>query len=197
MCIKAMIERITGGFSASAKVVDGTLILSLPDAVDPVVWRMDLGHVRSSAIEVRGQDDGTYMLTLKTPKSDVNDIAPYTSRARAVAALVAVSRAMEQGRGEIRPAAATAANDSAPGGTGAGKTHDDNGFTAGRFLAGIFGLAIVAGLIVLMMRIAPAPAQLSPASGGEMSALSDSAAPINNDAPPGEPVSADDFLRAR
>ena len=62
------INKLTGGFSASAKVVDGTLILSLPDAISPVVWRMELGHAKSSAIEVREQDNGTFMLTLKTAR---------------------------------------------------------------------------------------------------------------------------------
>lgn len=188
MCLKTMLNKITGGFSASAKVIDGTLILSLPDAVDPVVWRMDLGHVRSSAIEVRAQDDGIFMLTLKTPKGDVNDIAPYHSRAKAVSALVAVSRAMEQARGEIRPVAAsgTAANDSAAAPVPRMRQADE-GFTPGRMMAGIVGLLLVVGLIGMIMKMNPSPANLSPASGETSSASSDNA-------PAGQPMSADDFL---
>ena len=186
--MKALIEKITGGFSASAKVVDGTLILSLPDAIDPVVWRMDLGHVRASAIEVRSQDDGSFMLTLKTPKGDVNDIAPYATRSRAVGALVAISRAMEQARGEIRATGpGHAANDTAA----AYVAPKEDGFTAGRLLAGIIGLILVVGLISLMVRMSPAPENISPAGGaGEHM-------PALGETPAGEAVSADDFLRNR
>ena len=113
--MKKLIETVTGGYASSASVVDGTLILSLPDALAPVVWRMDLGHVKSSALEVRDQSDGTFMLTLKTPREDIHNIAPFATRAQAVRALMAVSRAMEQGHGQIKPAAALPANDDATG----------------------------------------------------------------------------------
>src|SRR5690606_21303301 len=66
--MKRMIENITGNYAASASVVDGTLIISLPDAITPVVWRFALGQAKASALEVRPQDDGTFMLLLKTPR---------------------------------------------------------------------------------------------------------------------------------
>jgi hypothetical protein len=183
----ALIKNLTGGFSATAKVVDGTLILSLPDAVTPVVWRMELGHVKASAIEVREQDDGTFMLTLKTPKGDINDIAPYATRSKAVAALVAVSRAMEHAHGEINPAA----ND----GTPRAKART----SGGQLAAGVIGLMLVVVLIALLMRLSPQMPQIDPAAGG-MAAVG-SSSPLGGlnpgNAPAGEAVSADDFLRSR
>ena len=104
--MKRMIESITGNYSASASVVDGTLILSLPDALTPVIWRLELGQARASAMEVRDREDGSFVLLLKTPRGDVNDIAAFSSRGRAVAALMTISRAMEQAHGQIRPPAA-------------------------------------------------------------------------------------------
>jgi hypothetical protein len=104
--MKKMIESITGGYVSSAKVVDGALILSLPDAISPVVWRMDLGSVKSSALEVRDQKDGTYMLTLKNPRDDVHNIAPFAEKAIAVRALMAVSHALEHGHGHSHANAA-------------------------------------------------------------------------------------------
>ena len=103
------IETLTGNYSASARVIDGTLIISLPQAMTPVVWRMELGHVRASALEVRKQEGGTFMLTLKTPKGDISDIGLFDNRGRAVEALMAVSRAMEQAQGQLRPLAANSA----------------------------------------------------------------------------------------
>ena len=180
----SFIRNLTGGFSASAKVVDGTLILSLPDAIAPVVWRMELGHVRASAIEVRAQDDGTFMLTLKTPKGDVNDIAPYATRAKAVTALVAVSKAMEQAHGEMRPAANDGGTAAVPAARG--------GSRLASVAAGVIGLFLVIILISALMRLAPVP-QIDPAAGdmAGMPGLPGSAAPA------GEAVSAEDFLRSR
>ena len=56
-------------FESSAKVVDGNLILSLPDAINPVVWRMELGSVKASAMEVKKDAaDGTFTLSQKLRK---------------------------------------------------------------------------------------------------------------------------------
>ena len=64
-------------FVPKAKVVDGVLILSLPDADSPVVWRMELGKTKASAIEVRAENDNgetVHALIVKTPQSDVYKI---------------------------------------------------------------------------------------------------------------------------
>lgn len=181
------INKLTGGFSASAKVVDGTLILSLPDAISPVVWRMELGHAKSSAIEVREQDNGTFMLTLKTPKGDINDIAPYDSRAKAVTALVAISRAMEHAHGEIHPANNIGTVADAPVRRAKGESR------SGSLLTGIAGLVIVLIQIVVLMRMFPMPAGMDP-SATNMAAAPSGASGFMNATPAGEPVSADDFL---
>ena len=95
-------KKSTADYESSAKVVDGNLILSLPDAINPVVWRMEMGNVKASAMEVRAQSaDGSYMLALKTPKGDVHDIAPYAHRENAVQALMRVSRALQSAQGKI------------------------------------------------------------------------------------------------
>lgn len=87
----------------SAKIVDGILILSLPDALRPVVWQMELSQSRTSALEVREHEDGTYHLTLKTPRQDVLEVAPYATKDQAIRALQAVTSAMEKAHGQLRP----------------------------------------------------------------------------------------------
>ncbi len=94
---------MTEKFVPTAKVVDGILILSLPDALSPVVWQMEVGQSKSSALEVRANDDGSvFTLVLKTPRQDVLEIAQYNLRDDAVRALLTVSSAMEQAQGQIR-----------------------------------------------------------------------------------------------
>lgn len=112
--MKKFFEKLTGNYSSNAHVVDGTLILSLPDAVNPIVWQMELGNARASALEVRQGDDGIFMLTLKTPRGDVHDIAPFATRGRAVSALMSASRAMESAVGQWHRTPANAATLAAP-----------------------------------------------------------------------------------
>lgn len=104
--VATMWTKGTNEFESSAKVVDGNLILSLPDAINPIVWRMELGSVKASALEVKTQNaEGPFVLTLKTPKGDVHEIAPYETRDGAVTALMRVSNALQSAEGRIAPAA--------------------------------------------------------------------------------------------
>lgn len=184
------IESLTGSYSSSARVVDGTLIISLPQAITPVVWRMELGHVRASALEVR-QQENAYMLTLKTPKGDVNDIAPFDTRGKAVQALMAVSRAMEQAHGQMRPYAA--ANTTGVTNLPAVRPENTKPAGKGQFIAGLVGTALLIGLITVFVNISK-PQNIAPASG-ESSSIAD-----HNSSTPGTtgvPQSADDFLNNR
>ena len=96
MTMNNMIDNITGGYKSSAKVTSGMLVLSLPDAVTPVVWRMDLSVAKSSAIEVRETEDQKYELVLKTPKADAHKIATYEFKVKATQALMAITKAMRK-----------------------------------------------------------------------------------------------------
>lgn len=95
-------HRMADKYISTAKVVDGTLILSLPDAVSPVVWQMELGQSKSSALEIRETDNGQFVLTLKTPRQDVLDIATYANRDLAIKALLVTSAALEKSQGQLK-----------------------------------------------------------------------------------------------
>lgn len=199
--MKRMIENITGNYTASASVIDGTLILSLPDAITPIVWRLDLVHAKASALEVRTNDDSTFTLALKTPRGDVNEIAKFSSRGRAVAALMSVTRAMEQAHGQIKPAA----NDGEPynpthlpvplqtrrrKSTATAHPSDRKGW-----MGGVVALALIIGLGAILLNMGPrhvsALSSASPAAGS----AAGMAAPAADTS--GVAVSADDFLKNR
>ncbi len=178
------IETLTGNYSASARVIDGTLIISLPQAITPVVWRMELGHVRASALEVRKQEGNTYMLILKTPKGDVSDIALFDNRGRAVQALMAVSRAMEQAQGQMRTVAANS-----PGVTNlpALRPETPPAGKRGRFASGIIGTVLLIGLVAIILNMGAPRESLGPDGTTQKAAE-----PVT-----GVPLSADDFLSNR
>lgn len=191
--MKRMIENLTGNYAASASVIDNTLILSLPDAITPVVWRLDLGQTKASALEVREREEGVFALLLKTPRGDVNDIANFATRGRAVAALMAVTRAMEQAQGQIR----NFANDSdsynpthlpVPVRGRKSKNYNPKGSHDKGWVGGLIALALIVVLGGLIMNMGPKPvSSLSAASPAAGTPAIES----------GVPVSADDFLKNR
>lgn len=79
----------------SAKITGDTLVISLPNAIDPVVWRMDMGNVREAALEVRKEKTG-YSLILKKPGNDQTGIAAFDSKEEAGDALIVISQALQQ-----------------------------------------------------------------------------------------------------
>ncbi len=181
---------------STAKVIDGTLILTLPDAVRPVVWQMQLGQTKSSALEVREEADGNFMLMLKTPRADVIEIAPFSSREKAVKALLAVSRALEKAQGQLSSYSGNAAYP-----VPALIPCSRFGWL-GRLFRG--ALMILLAFIMLVFLIAGTIWVVSPARD-EMDMPSESAEtmptlpeqPASIDQTVGKPVSADDFLNAQ
>lgn len=187
--MKRIIENLTGNYSASASVVDGTLILSFPDAISPVVWRLELGQAKASALEVREAEDGTFTLLLKTPRGDVNTIASFAARGRAVAALMAVGRAMQQAHGQIYPAA----NDSEPYNPSllpvpsskrnkAAKQKSKSGWGA------LIAVLLIIVLIGVLLNMGPQPISGTSPTGAVITSN-----PAKESS--GVPVSADDFLK--
>ena len=174
----------------SACVVDGTLVLTLPDAVSPVIWRFDLGQAKASAIEVRTEEDGMVSrLILKTPKGEVNEIALYASRAAAVNALMAIGRAM--GAAQSRARFHTPSNDaSAMGGEAVERAAPAARRGMGRAATAFVAAALVVALMFAILNIGPRrvgddgmASSIAPATGA---GGADGA---------GVPVSADSFLR--
>lgn len=160
-----------GAYKTSASVVDGKLILSFPHALKPVVWQMDLGQAKASALEVR-DDGGTHALVLKTPKGETIEIAPFEKRAQAIEGLMAAARALENAHGQIR----------GEGGEVAVFTPKKKG-KAGRWIG------IILAAIVLLFLISVWSSQLPRTASGE--AAMNGAAPT---AATGAPMNADDFL---
>lgn len=186
--MRNVLKKITGGYSSSARVVDGTLILSLPDAVSPVVWRMDLGFVRASAMEVRKEEDGTFMLVLKTPKKDVNEIAPFTTKAKALNALMAVSRAMENAQGQIRPSPAATVETGTTAAVGAAPAKKSKWK---KLFTGLFAVILLFMFLVVIINLTPPPPRDFPAGTAEGPRAT---APGEDT---GVPLSADEFLQNR
>ena len=91
--------------NASAKVVDGKLILSFPEAATPVVWNMDVAKAKASAMELlKKGEDGEHTLTLKSAAGEVIEVATFPNKDAALQGLMLTSEALENAQGSIRAA---------------------------------------------------------------------------------------------
>lgn len=153
----------------SAKVVDGTLVLNLPNAKNPLIWRLDLRQVTSSAFEVR-QDNDNYALILRASENDVRDIASFASRKKALKALMAAGRALEEGQ--------------------QGTTLTRARMSPGKWILGL----LLVGVIIFAYDIITSPALQTAnfAVPNTAQTSQENTAPVT-----GVPVTADDFLKSR
>lgn len=89
---------LTGRHESSARVADGRLILSLPDAETPVLWIMDLDEAATAVIRLEMDKQGHCILKKYGTKTAAETIAVYRSHRQAEKALVRASKALEKAR---------------------------------------------------------------------------------------------------
>jgi hypothetical protein len=175
---------------ASARVVDGKLVLSYPHAKTPVVWQMDLAQTKASALEVlKSKDDDGYTLTLKTPKGESLEVAPFETRAQAVDALMAASHALENSSGHIRQE-----NTGGIVNTAVSEQRTAKPKSRGRLAPIILGLLM---LLILFGMWSMVSAPLAPPVQEGQGTATSAPGAENPRAEPGVPQSADDLLRSR
>ena len=78
----------------NAKLSDNTLVLSLPDAITPVVWVMDMNSEGTFIIKVENSEDSYYVLQKVSTKGKSEDIAFYKKRSKAIQAMSIITHAM-------------------------------------------------------------------------------------------------------
>lgn len=188
-----MSEKHSSDIRPTAKVVDGILILSLPDATFPVVWQMEVGQSKSSALEVRpGEHDEGFVLVLKTPRQDVLEIARYETRESAVCALITVSGAMEKAQGQIRMGSSLQGQRSQPYDYSVPALRaDDHSNAAVRFVFKPLGYIISAVVLLMILFF------LTSSLIGMFSGAVDLSSPTASSSAKNTPVSAEDFLEGR
>lgn len=179
-----------------ASVAEGTLVLSLPDARTPVVWRVALDKVQNAALEVRRDGDNAYVLVMKNPPDGSEDIAHYTTRDEAVRALMVIAEAMEQEHIAGRPGPPHGVE--APSAEqGASRLHVGPAHTMpvhqsqntrkgpGGWLVTLIALLVIGALVYAVANTGPQTVRLSGNDAGQAQAGPDST---------GVPMSADDYL---
>lgn len=164
-----------------AKLSDGKLVLTLPDAMTPVVWVINTNESGSFFMRVDRDDNGLYILQKiensgKTPK--IEDIAYYTDRPKAVNAMMTIGHVMDK------------------------QTTTGGGRSFGRqFLKAIFILLVLALLAIFAIRFVvglqialSTPQVIAPVQTGQITAPVEGPIVVDDPDAVGVPMSADSFM---
>lgn len=188
-----MFKNLFQSENPKATVREGMLVLSLTNAMSPVVWRLDMRKVTASALEVRQTKDGLYDLVLKTQKSDVNHIASFEEKPDALKALKVVMQAIESAPNNDLHAPnvnITTNEHKDPSPNGMPDIPQTISSKNRPVMAGAIGAGVVVLLLIFFGWIGGS--LQSGQTSASLMASQGSAAETT-----GKPVSADDFLKAR
>jgi len=171
----------------SATVADNHLVLSLPNAVEPVIWRMALDKIGSATFEVKkATKDNQYNLKLKKTKTTSETIASFDSKEDAIDALNAASDAFH---GQATATLANANNNV----TAHTDTHSNQASGGGKkWIFALVAALVVIGLYMYMTSLIP---DVNEGIGKSPSQASSAPAAVTPQST-GVPVSADDFLNS-
>jgi hypothetical protein len=166
---------LTGNYSASAKVADGRLVISLPDAETPAVWILDLAEASTCVLRIESDRQGLYVIKKHGAKGAAETVAVYRDRDAAQNALHRATRALEKAR-------------------------NNRGDRPSRFMRILFWMLTIWFLLyvlnigrLMVAMVANAFLASPQQTSAQVQGSSQQAAPPADSA--GVPVSADDFLK--
>lgn len=178
---------MTTATTSSVKIVDGKLIMSLPEAQTPVVWQMDLEKAQAASFTVsEDKKEKNFKLIFKDQDGKTDEIAPFDEKQGAVDILMQTSSILQNAHGQIKPNSNTTTI----------ITNDNN--KKNDKVSAILALALVVVLITIWTMSATGPDRIGTGGVDPNSATSTSV--FNNASSresSGVAVSADDFLSNR
>ncbi len=169
--------------SSSVTIVDGKLILSLPDAKMPVVWQTDFTQAQSSVFTIQEDKKKTFTLISKNSENVVIEIATFDKKQDAVDILMDTSAVIQNAHGQTKQS---------PSNNIPAQSVEKNDRTSAALA---LALIIVLGLIWTMSASKKLDPSANTASSNSTSL--NSASSTNPRESSGVPVSADDFLSNR
>lgn len=189
------LKKLIGGQTASANVVGGYLVLSLPNALEPVVWRMALDKIGTAMFEVKqNSDSATAKLILKPKKGVAEIIAPFENKKEAVEALMIASAALQKAESYAEPLpvekiSARASKNISDRRATYVESPKNTGTEAQKWFLALIGVFLVIGLYYYLTTLMPE----------RINGFDNAAAPAGMAASApqeatGVPVSADEFL---
>ena len=186
------LKKLISNTSSTAEISDNHLVLSLPEAIDPIVWRMSLDKIGTAAFEVKPlKDSDEAKLVLKPKKGTAEVIANFKTKDQAVSALMIASKALQNG-----PSQKTTLNEKVivNKSTDSEASHEtviinnSDSKEKQKWVIAILGALLVLGLYYYLTTLMPHSAQSFDSATNSLNST------LNPTEATGVPVSADDFL---
>lgn len=163
-----------------AQCVDNVLILSFPNAIDPIVWRMDVNEIKTASFEIQSlKEKNAFKLFLKPKNGKEEIIACFNDKDTAFEALMLASDALHNDNANIKSTTKTKSK----------KEKKEKKRGSGKWLALFGGVILIAILYFYMISLIPNTQSFQPTS----TSLNNEQ--INTQDKTGVPVSADDFFQ--
>ena len=172
----------------TADVVDGVLILSMPEAVSPAVWQYDVSSSKDMTFQIEENGPDAFSFVALGVDADKKEIAVFADKETALAALMATSNALRGAHGKIKPVSEAVSANKAPFAAPLSPRED---VPRGHMFAVTGGLLILAILVYITLSGGPQRIEMQDSNVTTPSGAQSNAAAV------GEPVSADAFLMQR
>jgi len=171
----------------SAAISDGCLVVSLPDAVEPKLWRLDLSKAKEATFEIKSNEEQYDIISKKSARSKADVIGTFDDKDDALNTLLIISDALKTGKSQTAKPATKAAKKEKEATPKKEKAQNDNTSSENRGVIALLSTIIVIGLFYFYWT------QMLPSTNTfetQTILSSDPSAPQT-----GVPMSADDFLR--
>ena len=172
----------------AASVSEGYLVLSLPHAIEPVVWRQSLEKIGSALFEIKSGKEDTFNLVLKKTKTTSDIIASFEDKEDAIDALNAASNALHSKKTVRMNAPIPKANNNNHDNKESSQSFSGEGQ---KWLVALLAAIIVIGMYYYLTTLMP-----ERNFGASVSTATQAGASSDNPNQTGVPVSADDFLNS-
>lgn len=170
---------------SSAAISDDCLIVSLPQAIEPTVWRLELDKAKNASFEIQSDEEKFSLVIKKSARSKPDPIGQFETKEDALDALLMVSEALKAGGGKKPVTTAKKKDKPISEEPLKPKSSNNNGGT----------IALIATLIVIGLfyyywaKLMPTVDQI------QTQEITSSILNSNPQSQTGVPVSADDFLK--
>jgi len=186
------LKKLLSKTKSAAEIADNHLVLSLPEAIEPVVWRMSLDKIGTASFEVKPlKDSEKAKLILKPKKGAAEIIANFETKDEAVNALMIASKALQSGASQSAKQQEKVIVKASGDSEASHETvviNNTNNKEKQKWAIAVLGAILVLGLYYYLTTLIPNSAQGFESSNNSFNST------LNPTDATGVPVSADDFL---
>ena len=156
--------------------IDGFLIISSTEAIDPIIWRMELGNVQETIISIKKNKDN-YDLKIKTSSNKEKNIASFETKDQAINVMSLINKSLEGKEEQVIKSSSISGNS---------QSNSEKKSYKSDIIMAVIGTILIFILISLIQSPSNNNSEMINSYNGQ-----------NTEPSIGKPLSADEFLESR